>query len=267
MTPQEQERNLSQNIIDSLCHISERPDGWLPHIVFVEEEGEDGYPCYVRYNLLDYHADGTCTLQRPNTDVQETDRELREINVDWLITIWNWYKELCAEQNLSSKEYSRPPFRGGDFVRLTDDAIAEIRRIFGDIPADYRRNMLLQVKYMRQNSANSSWHIGVQDIHEDDVLEFDSNFLRSATVDDISSLSNKERFYAFVWSCNHLNRSVSDAELLDAWRNGPSRSAIDEEDETEYEVERLTLDELAERSNDECFNDTEDYVRFIQITD
>ena len=267
MTPQEQERKLSQNIIDSLCRISERPDGWLPHIVFVEEEGEDGYPCYVRYNLLDSNADATCTLQRPNTDVQETDRELREINVDWLITIWNWYKELCAEQNLSSKEYSRPPFRGGDFVRLTDDAIAEIRRIFGDIPADYRRNMLLQVKYMRQNSANSSWHIGVQDIHEDDVLEFDSNFLRSATVDDISSLSNKERFYAFVWSCNHLNRSVSDAELLDAWRNGPSRSAIDEEDETEYEVERLTLDELAERINDECFNDTEDYVRFIQITD
>lgn len=52
MTPQEQERKLSQNIIDSLCRISERPDGWLPHIVFVEEEGEDGYPCYVRYNLI-----------------------------------------------------------------------------------------------------------------------------------------------------------------------------------------------------------------------
>ena len=32
MTPQEQERKLSQNIIDSLCRISERPDGWLPHI-------------------------------------------------------------------------------------------------------------------------------------------------------------------------------------------------------------------------------------------
>ena len=97
MTPQEQERKLSQNIIDSLCHISEHPDGWLPHIVFVEEEGEDGYPCYVRYNLLDYHADGTCTLQRPNTDVQETDRELREINVDWLITVWNRYVELSIE--------------------------------------------------------------------------------------------------------------------------------------------------------------------------
>lgn len=145
MTPQEQERKLSQNIIDSLCHITDRPDGWLPHIVFVEEEGEDGYPCYVRYNLIDYHADGTCTLQRPNTDVRETDRELWEINIDWLITVWNRYKELCAEQNLPSKEYALPPFRNGDFVRLTDDVIAEVRRMFGDAPADYRRNMLLQV--------------------------------------------------------------------------------------------------------------------------
>lgn len=160
-----------------------------------------------------------------------------------------------------------PPFRDGDFVCLTDDAIVEIRRIFGDTPADYRRNMLLQVKYMRQNRADSSWYIGVQDIHEDDVQEFASVFLRSATADDIRSLSSKERFYAFVWSCNHLNRNVSDAELLEVWRNGPSRSTTDEDDETEYEVERLTLDELAERINDECFNDTEDYVRFIQIID
>lgn len=127
--------------------------------------------------------------------------------------------------------------------------------------------MLFQVKYMRQNGADRSWHICVQDIHEDDVQEFDSNFLRSATADDISFFSSKERFYAFVWSCNPLNRSVSDAELLDAWRNGPFRSVIDEEDETEYEVERLTLDELAERINDEHFNDTEDYIRFIQMTD
>lgn len=90
-----------------------------------------------------------------------------------------------------------PPFRDGDFVRLTDDAIAEIRRIFEDTPADYRRNMLFQVKYMRQNGADRSWHICVQDIHEDDVQEFDSNFLRSATADDISFFSIKERFYAF----------------------------------------------------------------------
>ena len=68
--------------------------------------------------------------------------------------------------------------------------------------------MLLQVKYMRQNSADNSWHIGVQGIHEDDVQEFAGNFLRSATAD-----------------------------------------------------------ELAERINDEHFNDTEDYIRFIQMND
>ena len=84
MTPQEQELKLSQNIIDSLCHISERPDGWLPHIVFVEEEGEDGYPCYVRYNLCDYRADGTCTLQASDESIRQTNRNLSEINIDWL---------------------------------------------------------------------------------------------------------------------------------------------------------------------------------------
>ena len=36
-------------------------------------------------------------------------------------------------------------------------------------------------------------------------------------------------------------------------------------DETLYEVECLTLDELAERINDDCFAYTEDYVRFIDM--
>ena len=89
MTPQEQDLKLSQNIIDSLCHISERPDGWLPHIVFVEEEGEDGYLCYVRYNLSDYRADGTCTLQASDESIRQTNRNLSEINIDWLVTLWN----------------------------------------------------------------------------------------------------------------------------------------------------------------------------------
>ena len=54
------------------------------------------------------------------------------------------------------------------------------------------------------------------------------------------------------------------SERPDGWL---PRITTDEDEEAEYEVERLTLDELAERINDECFNDTEDYVRFIQMTD
>ena len=146
--------------------------------------------------------------------ISETGRHLSEINTDWLVTLWNRHVESSIEQHLHSVVDEEqvtpdlPHFREGDFVRLTDEAIAEIRRIFGDTAADYRRNMLLQVKYMRQNSADNSWHIGVQGIHEDDVQEFAGNFLRSATAD-----------------------------------------------------------ELAERINDEHFNDTEDYIRFIQMND
>lgn len=42
MTPQEQVKSLTYKIISNLCRITERPNGWLPHIVYVEEEGD--YP-------------------------------------------------------------------------------------------------------------------------------------------------------------------------------------------------------------------------------
>lgn len=200
MTPQEQQKLLSQKIISSLCHVSERPEGLLPHIVYVEEEGGDGYPSYVRCHLTDYRSDGICTLRNPNTGILETGRHLSEINIDWLVTLWNRHVESSIEQYLhyvvdeEQVKPDLPPFREGDFVRLTDEAIAEIRRIFGDTAADYRRNMLLQVKYMRQNSADNSWHIGVQEIHEDDVQEFAGNFLRSATADELAERINDEHF-------------------------------------------------------------------------
>lgn len=227
MTPQEQEQKLSQNIIDSLCRITDRPDGWLPHIVFVEEEGNDGYPCYVRYNLIDYHADGTCTLQRPNTDIQETDRNLFEINVEWLITIWNWYIELSEQKTLNGHAVA--------VLRQNSNADEGLIREFVE---KHWQNRLLD----KDNSkAFENW------LHQDETKE--------------------PNYYALVWNCCHLDRNISDEQLVEAWRNGPSLSTTDEDDETEYEVERLTLDELAERINDECFNDNENYVRFIQMTD
>lgn len=47
-----------------------------------------------------------------------------------------------------------PSFRTGDFVRLTDEAVGSIRRSFGDGPADYRKEMLLEVIYLRPSSEN-----------------------------------------------------------------------------------------------------------------
>lgn len=265
MTSQEQINRLSERLVACLCRNTERPSGWLPHIVFVEEEGADGHPCYVRYELEDYHSDGSCTLFNPQTGVRETDRHLGEINVDWLVTLWNRYEELCLEQHLIFVADSLPPFRNGDFVRLTDEAVAEVRKAFGDAPADYRRNMLLQVKHVRQDEADGSWHVGVQDIHEDDVQEFAAGNLRTATAEDLLALSGKGQLYAFVWDCNFFGRNETDEKIIEIWKKGPARSLNDAEDDTEYEVERLTPDELAERINDEMFNDLESYVRFIRM--
>ena len=39
-----------------------------------------------------------CTLRNPNTGISETGRHLSEINIDWLVTLWNSYVELSIER-------------------------------------------------------------------------------------------------------------------------------------------------------------------------
>lgn len=72
----------------------------------------------------------------------------------------------------------------------------------------------------------------------------------------------EKKLWAFVWNFRHMDRNATDEEILAAWENGPSRSS-DKEDEREYEVEKLTPDELSERINDDGYAHATDYVRFI----
>ena len=81
-----------------------------------------------------------------------------------------------------------PSFRIGDFVRLTNEAVDSIRQNFGDGPAEYRKEMLLEVKHLRQDGENLI--IGVRDIREDDIQEFNASFLRSLTVEDLLEISS-----------------------------------------------------------------------------
>ena len=188
MRLQEKQKELEQETIANLRAIPKMPEGLLPHVVYVEEEGDD-YPVYTLYRLEEIRKDGSCSLRNPATGEYFPERQLYEINIDWLLTVWNRYVELCIEQHL-------PP---------------------------------------------------IQDI------------------DEMCTRTKAKSLYAFVWSCNLFWRDVTDEKLIETWKNGASRSLNDEEDENLYEVERLTPDELAERINDECFNDTEDYVRFIEM--
>lgn len=193
MRLQEKQKELEQETIANLRAIPKMPEGLLPHTVYVEEEGENadchGVPVYTMYRLEEIRPDGSCSLRNPATGEYFPERQLYEINIDWLLTVWNRYVELCTEQHL-------PP---------------------------------------------------IQDI------------------DETRTQTKGKSLYAFVWSCNLFGRDVTDEKIVETWENGASLSLNDEEDENLYEVERLSPDELAERINDECFNDTEDYVRFIEM--
>jgi len=92
-------KELQEEIIASLCGINEFPDGLLPHTVYVEEEGENslkvGNSVYKTYSLIKIFPDGECILEDPETGIEEK-RDLREINIDWLITIWDYYMDLSG---------------------------------------------------------------------------------------------------------------------------------------------------------------------------
>ncbi len=82
-----------------------------------------------------------------------------------------------------------PSFRRGDFVRLTDEAVDSVHRSFGDDYADYRKKMLLEVRYLRQDGEKLT--VGVRDIREDDIQEFNTVFLRPLIAEDLLEISSK----------------------------------------------------------------------------
>jgi hypothetical protein len=159
--------DLQQEIITSLCNIDEFPEGLLPHCVYVEEDTEQSLICgntvFSAYNLIRIFPDGSCILENPETGHEEK-RELREINIDWLVMVWDYYKDLSG-------------------VKETEPV--------------------------------------------------------------------KKELFAFLYPLEHFNRNATDNEIISGW--------IDD-----Y-VERLTLDEFAERINDESFNEHTDWVRFIEV--
>lgn len=217
-------QKLHKQFVDELRALPLRPEGWLPHIVYVEEEGD--YPVYTMYKLEEIREDGSCVLFNPETQERFTDRHLYEINIDWLDTVLRWYKECCIEQNiwkehakiilnrkcnapedalqefvdtlwqkaLSDEENialfnerqnpNQPAFEKNDLVKLTDEAIATIRECFGDEAADYREDMILKVQGNKLGDTGI-WMTDVRDINEDDIQEFRSSMLRAITTDEL----------------------------------------------------------------------------------
>ena len=75
------------------------------------------------------------------------------------------------------------PFREGDLVRLTDDAVETIRLACGNEAAEYRRQMILEVKALEWNE--NACTAKVMDIREDDEQVISVACLRRLTADDL----------------------------------------------------------------------------------
>ncbi|MFR9543451.1 MAG: hypothetical protein SNH27_15550, partial [Rikenellaceae bacterium] len=92
-------QELRQEIISKLLSIKDRPEGWLPHVVYVQDEDCDSADpeakLYTLYKLLDFQDSGECQLLDIETNKTEAGA-LCEIETEGLITILNWYGELTG---------------------------------------------------------------------------------------------------------------------------------------------------------------------------
>ncbi|MCM0193965.1 hypothetical protein [Bacteroides fragilis] len=254
---------LQNDVIAKLSAITDRPDGWLPHLVFVEEESEDqnnhGAPVYNAYRLVDFKPDGSCTLQNTITNEDDTERYLSEINIDWLMTVLNWYGELATDKDID-QPLPRPScagFKQGDLVCLNEEAIQQIRRGFGDAPAEYRKTMLLEVC----GSELDSGIVRVKDIREDDIQEFSAECLRLFLSKDercfltTSAMSHPDKeLSVFLYPLERMDRDATDEDIIADWKS---------DEEHDIPTRKLTPDEFAEECNDEMFADQVYWVRFI----
>lgn len=88
--------DLAGDLVRNLCLIKDTSKV-LPHIVFIEEQSDDGEPEYNKYQLVEIRKDGGCSVVDCN-GIRINDRfQLREINVDWLLTVWNRHIEQLVD--------------------------------------------------------------------------------------------------------------------------------------------------------------------------
>ena len=235
LSPQEQVKNIIDKLIADLCYITERPNDWLPHTVYVEEIAEDErsgeIPIYTRYVLEDYTADGNCTFYNPQTD-EHRSGYLDEINIDWLVTVWNRYRDLCVEQGLWREQAIHL------LEQETDASLPDILEFVGD---------------HWQNLASDEENIAA-------FRQWTGKYTAGR-----GQTAPEKRLMAFVWPCQLMERSVTDRQILAMHERGSSRSIDDPDDEAFYEVLCMTPDELAAEINDSDCGFGQHYVRFIKI--
>lgn len=105
-TLKKQHDDLTKSVVENLCLIRDT-SRILPHTVFIEEEYE-GEPEYVKYQLLSIHEDGGCSILDCNGIRIDDQYTLYQINIDWLLTIWERHNELLVVNGLATVDDEDP---------------------------------------------------------------------------------------------------------------------------------------------------------------
>ena len=96
--------NLRNELTLELAAAQHRPVGWLPRIVFVEDdEYENGFS---KYEIHEINADSTFVGTNLYTGRKER-LPLTDINIDWLMLLFDIYASECQVQNLEDIEIRR----------------------------------------------------------------------------------------------------------------------------------------------------------------
>lgn len=266
MTPQEQNKTLTEQLVANLRRTSRYPKGLFPHLVFVEEVDDHGDPCFIPYRLESICREtGDCTLVNDRTG-EKTVYHLREINIDWLITVWNRCTELSIEQGLWKD-------RAVEVLQEHTEAAEMDIREFVD---EHWQNLLLDEENIAAfkdatTPRKNPLEYPLRRLLDVASLEI-SCFEQSDTFDICASAIDALKYvqadppkqlWAFAWPIELMYDDVTDRQILDIYHNGPSRSLIDEEDEDLHTVERMTPKEFTDRINANDCPFGQQYTRLI----
>lgn len=221
----------------------------------MKEEDRNGDPCYVKYKLTAIHNEtGDCLLVDAQTDEKKT-CPLSEINIDWLVTLWNRYKELSIDQGMWQDH--------ADICTMALDGLpceAEPKVIYKcsvcggtDVACDARVN------------PNTVEILNIFDEPDAACEKCGEVDLDSVEAEATAIPYLKKELFAFIWPFQLMPRNATDEQIVTAYENGPSHSVDDEDDDELHDVRKLTPDELAAEINDNDCAFGQYYVRFIEV--
>jgi hypothetical protein len=143
MTPNKMLDTIYDDLIGKFSSVKDFKD-ILPHTVFVEEDQEDGDPDnerrYHRYFLQAVLPHGQALLSDPHTNIRQQ-VDLRAINIEWLITIWEAYQSFLITKELRIFLYPVDNFDRGtpdeEILAAWREDIGQTSEIYSYAPQEY----------------------------------------------------------------------------------------------------------------------------------